>query len=112
MSEGLTKDLIQNALDQDYNKANDVFGELMTIKIADVLDQEKINLAGQIYNGEESNDNPDEDQMELDLNDEEEEEVSQEEDSNDEEDEEENVSDTSQDVEEPMGDEDNDDSEK
>ena len=42
MSEGLTKDFIQNALDKDYNKANDVFGEIMNIKVADILDQEKI----------------------------------------------------------------------
>ena len=86
MSE-LTQDLIQHALDQDYNKANNTFGEIMTVKMSDLLDQEKIKLAGQIYNGEE----PDEedDQLELDL-----------------EDEEEGIQEPSGDVDEPMGDED------
>jgi hypothetical protein len=60
MSE-LTKDLIQAALDQDYNKASQVFGDIMGVKMNDVLDQEKIKLAGQIYNGEE----PEEDDTEL-----------------------------------------------
>ena len=52
MSEAATaKDMIQHALDQNFNKANEVFGEIMSVKINDILDQEKINLASQIYNG-------------------------------------------------------------
>ena len=62
MSE-LTKDLIQNALDQDYNKANQVFDTMMGDKMADLLDQAKIAMAGQIFNGEE----PDEEQLDLDF---------------------------------------------
>ena len=58
MSE-LTQDLIQHALDQDYNKANNTFGEIMTVKMSDLLDQEKIKLAGQIYNGEEPDEEDD-----------------------------------------------------
>lgn len=54
------KDLIQNALDQDYNKASEVFGEIMSVKMSDLLDQEKIKLAGQIYNGEEPEEDTDE----------------------------------------------------
>lgn len=102
MSE-LTQDLIQHALDQDYNKANNTFGEIMTVKMSDLLDQEKIKLAGQIYNGEE----PDEedDQLELDLEDEEEA-MDETEDSDIEEEEEEGIQEPSGDVEEPMGDED------
>ena len=46
------EDLIQHSLDQDYNKANEVFGNVMTTKLADVLDQTKMKLAGQIYNGD------------------------------------------------------------
>ncbi len=51
MSEATTNDLIQAALDMNYNKANEVFGEIMSLKLDDVLDQEKINLAAQVYNG-------------------------------------------------------------
>ena len=45
-------DLVKHSLAQDYNKANEVFGNVMTTKLADVLDQTKIKLAGQIYNGD------------------------------------------------------------
>jgi hypothetical protein len=48
------KDLIQHALDQDYNKASEVFGQVMSIKTQEVLDQAKVKLAGQIYNGVEA----------------------------------------------------------
>ena len=67
-------DLIQHALDQDYNKANKVFGNMMGVKVNDALDQEKIAMADQIYNGidpEEDDDYEEEDednnQGELDL---------------------------------------------
>jgi len=46
------EDLVQHSLAQDYNKANEVFGNVMTTKLADVLDQTKMKLAGQIYNGD------------------------------------------------------------
>lgn len=62
MSE-LTKDLIQNALDQDFNKANQVFNTMMNDKMADVLDQAKVALAGQMFNGEE----PEDEQLDLDF---------------------------------------------
>ena len=104
MSE-LTQDLIQNALDQDFNKANSTFGEIMTMKMADLLDQEKINVAGQIYNGEEPED---EDQLELDLEDDQEEAMDETEESDSEEEEEEGVQEPSGDVEESMGDENDD----
>ena len=47
------QDLIQHALDQNYNKASEVFGDIMTLKVNDIMDQEKIKLASQIYNGAE-----------------------------------------------------------
>ena len=50
MSEAV-QDMIQNALDQDYNNANKVFGDIMTIKMNDLLDQEQTKLADAIYNG-------------------------------------------------------------
>ena len=45
------QELVKHALDQDYNKANKIFGDLMGTKVNDALDQEKIRLADQIYNG-------------------------------------------------------------
>ena len=53
------EDLVQHSLAQDYNKANEVFGNVMTTKLADVLDQTKVKIAGQIYNGDpEDEDDP------------------------------------------------------
>ena len=46
------EDLIQHSLAQDYNKANEVFGNVMTTRMADLLDQQKVKIAGQIYNNE------------------------------------------------------------
>lgn len=76
MSEEM-RDLIQNALDQDFNKANKIFSDVMTVKVQDVLDQEKIKLADNIYNGaeeieddEEEEVEVDDDQLELELEDE------------------------------------------
>ena len=59
MSENLEKqqddvntieDLVQYSLEKDYNKANEIFGNVMTIKMNDILDQTKARLAGEIYN--------------------------------------------------------------
>ena len=70
------KDLIANALEQDYNGANKIFGDVMTVRQNDLLDQEKIKLADQLFNGAEEDDDVDEDdelgdedddQLELDL---------------------------------------------
>lgn len=58
------QDMINHAIDQNFNKATDVFNDMMTVKMSDLLDQEKISLAGQIYNGEEPEED---DQLELDL---------------------------------------------
>ena len=65
MSEEM-RDLIQNALDQDYNKANKIFSDVMTVKVQDVLDQEKIKLADNIYNGAEEIEDDDEEEVEVD----------------------------------------------
>ena len=50
MSEAV-KELIGQALDQDFAKANQSFNDIITVKMSDLLDQEKIRLADQIYNG-------------------------------------------------------------
>ena len=57
------EDLVKHSLAQDYNKANEVFGNVMTTKLTDVLDQTKMKIAGQIYNDEpEDQDDPLEDE--------------------------------------------------
>tara|TARA_Y100001954_G_scaffold65754_1_gene71550 strand:- start:627 stop:998 length:372 start_codon:yes stop_codon:yes gene_type:complete len=44
------EDLVKYSLEKDYNKANEIFGNVMTVKMNDVLDQTKAKLAGEIYN--------------------------------------------------------------
>ena len=63
------EDLINQALEKDYNGASKVFGDIMTIKMNDTLDQEKIRLADQIFNGAEDEDEADidDEQLEFDL---------------------------------------------
>ena len=71
MSE-MSKELIQQALDQDFNNANKTFGNIMQVKLADVLDQEKIRLADQIYNGVDPDENEEaseEDESDVDIDD-------------------------------------------
>jgi len=67
-----TQTMIQQALDQDWNKANKTFSDMMSVKLQDVLDQEKVKLADQIYNGVEEieDEDIDDDQLEMDLEDE------------------------------------------
>ena len=59
------EDLVKHSLAQDYNKANEVFGNVMTTKLADVLDQTKMKLAGQIYNGDPEDEEEIEDQEDI-----------------------------------------------
>ena len=63
--------LIQQASDKDFANANNTFVDIMNQKLADTLEQERIKVSGQIYNGLESEE--DEEQLELDLEDESEE---------------------------------------
>tara|TARA_Y100001973_G_C5087772_1_gene275804 strand:- start:284 stop:670 length:387 start_codon:yes stop_codon:yes gene_type:complete len=58
-------DLVQHSLDQDYNNASKVFSDVMSVKLNDVMDQEQVKLAGQVYSGYSEED--DDDQLELDL---------------------------------------------
>lgn len=75
MSEAV-KELINQALDQDFNRANKTFNDVITVKMSDLMDQEKIRLADQIYNGVDADDENEDDvmgdedgdeQLELDL---------------------------------------------
>ena len=47
-------------MEKDYNNANKTFGEVMTIKMSDLLDQEKIRMADQVYNDAEEESEEDE----------------------------------------------------
>jgi hypothetical protein len=46
-------------LDQDFNKANQVFGDLMGQKLTDILDQKQVEIASQIYNDADPEDEED-----------------------------------------------------
>jgi len=50
------EDLINSVMDQDFAKAGPMFSELMQQKLADSLDQEKIKVAGVMFNDEEDED--------------------------------------------------------
>ena len=56
-------DLVKSSLDKDYNKANEIFNDVMTVKLTDVLDQAKVKMAGQIYNGD-----PEDEEIEDEIN--------------------------------------------
>ena len=62
--------LIQQAADKDYSSANTTFVDIMNQKMSDTLEQEKIKVSAEIYNGMEE----DEEQLELDFEDDESEE--------------------------------------
>lgn len=60
-------DLVDAALAKDYNKANEIFGAAIAAKQNDVLDQERIKVAGQIFNGDDDEDVEDDSQDAEDL---------------------------------------------
>ena len=60
-----TIDFINQVIDQDFTKAAPSFNDIITSKMSDALEAERINVAGQIFNGVE--DREAEDQYELDL---------------------------------------------
>lgn len=62
-----TIDFINQVIDQDFTKAAPSFNDIITSKMSDALEAERINVAGQIFNGVE--DREAEDQYELDLDD-------------------------------------------
>ena len=69
------QDMINHAINQEYTQAKNIFDDMMTIKLNDLLDQEEVRLADQIFNGAEEDEDTDElgdeegseDQLELDL---------------------------------------------
>lgn len=67
------EDMIDKAYAADYNAANDIMNSLLQQKQADALDQAKISIANQVYNGatDESEDDEDFDDEYFDDDDEE-----------------------------------------
>tara|TARA_R100000278_G_scaffold72586_1_gene57000 strand:- start:396 stop:746 length:351 start_codon:yes stop_codon:yes gene_type:complete len=57
-------DLVDAALAKDYNKANEIFGQAISVKLDDVIGQEKINVANTIFNAIEDEEADDEDEDE------------------------------------------------
>lgn len=47
------EDLINSVMDQDFAAAGPTFNEIMQQKLGDSLDQEKIRVAGVVFDGEE-----------------------------------------------------------
>ena len=63
-------DFINSISDQDFNKAAPTFHEILADKMSDALEQEKINMAGQMFNGAEAeldDDDPSEEDVEAAL---------------------------------------------
>ena len=52
--QALVDQLINSAIDQDFSKAGPTFAEIMRTKMDDALEQEKISVAGEIFNGQEA----------------------------------------------------------
>ncbi len=44
------EDLINNVTKQDFSKAEPTFKEIMSVKVNDALEQEKIGIASQLFN--------------------------------------------------------------
>ena len=59
------EDMIDKAYQADYNAANDIMNDLLQQKQADALDQAKISMANQVYNG--ITDEPEEDDEDFDM---------------------------------------------
>lgn len=69
------EDLINTVADQDFSKAGPTFAEIMQGKIDTALEQEKIAVADQIFNGidpeESDHERDDEEELDDDITDEE-----------------------------------------
>ena len=61
---------VDDILTKNFAGAQTTFNDMLGTKLSDALDAEKVSMAQQVYNGAE----PDEDQLEMDLEDEVEEE--------------------------------------
>lgn len=73
MSETTTDELVQSIIDQNYTAATEIFNDMIGQKMQSALDQEKIAMADQIFNGAEPEEDDDLefDEEDLELDDEE-----------------------------------------
>lgn len=61
------ENFIDAVLDQDFSKAGPMFSDLLGSKISDALDQEKISVADQIFNGASEDEDEDEEAEEMEF---------------------------------------------
>jgi len=66
MSETTTDELVQSIIDQNYTAATEIFNDMIGQKMQSALDQEKIAMADQIFNGAEPEEDIDDEDLELD----------------------------------------------
>lgn len=52
--QSLVDQLVNSAIAQDFSKAAPTFADIMRTKMDDALEQEKISIAGEIFNGQEA----------------------------------------------------------
>lgn len=64
-------DFINQVQNQDFSKATVTFSDLMDTKVSDALEQEKISIADQIFNGAEAEEESTDDEDMDDISDEE-----------------------------------------
>ena len=64
-------DFINQVQNQDFSKATVTFSDLMDTKVSDALEQEKISMADQIFNGVEAEEESTDDEDMDDISDEE-----------------------------------------
>ena len=64
-------DFINQVQNQDFSKATVTFSDLMDTKVSDALEQEKISMADQIFNGAEAEEESTDDEDMDDISDEE-----------------------------------------
>lgn len=78
MTEDTAVNPINNMIDyitqSEFQKANDIFNDILGQRVSDALDQEKIGMAQSMYSAEEESDEyemSDEDDVDMDISDEE-----------------------------------------
>lgn len=61
MSETTTDELVHSIIDQNYTAATEIFNDMIGQKMQSALDQEKIAIADQIFNGFNAEGGPEDD---------------------------------------------------
>lgn len=61
MSDNTAENLVQTVFDQNYTAAFEIFNDMVDQKMQDALEQEKIAVAGQIFNGHSAEGGPEDD---------------------------------------------------